>query len=143
MIEKTVGNTLRVGYVAEIVPRVRFVHVIRDGVDVVDSSRIQWQTPPDTGYLREKIRHFPLRLAPYLRAQVRHRRGPGPPARLRRTPVRGDLATRASTTTWFATVCWPSRLGSGDPRSRLHATRSPRSVSPLSRCGMRTWSPTQ
>ena len=64
VIEKTVGNTLRVGYVAEIVPRARFVHVIRDGVDVVDSSRIQWQTPPDAGYLREKVRHFPLRLAP-------------------------------------------------------------------------------
>ena len=64
VIEKTVGNTLRVDFVATLLPEVRFVHVIRDGVDVVDSSRLQWETPPDASYLWAKARHFPLRLAP-------------------------------------------------------------------------------
>lgn len=64
LIEKTVGNTLRVGYVSELLPNAHYVHLVRNGVDVAESTRRQWQEPADIGYLRDKIRHFPLRAAP-------------------------------------------------------------------------------
>lgn len=64
VVEKTVGNTLRIPYVHTLVPEARYVHLIRDGVDVAESARREWQRPADLGYLRAKARHFPLRLAP-------------------------------------------------------------------------------
>lgn len=64
VIEKTVGNTLRVAYVARLVPEARFVHLIRDGVDVVESTRRQWLERTDYRYLVGKLRHFPFRFAP-------------------------------------------------------------------------------
>ena len=64
LIEKTVGNTLRVGFVADLLPGAVYVHLVRDGVDVAESTRRQWQEPADVGYLRDKLRHFPLRLVP-------------------------------------------------------------------------------
>lgn len=78
VIEKTVGNTLRVPYVAEVLPDAVFVHLIRDGVDVAESTLRQWREPADYRYLARKIRHFPLRLAPtygrrYVQSLVRRR----------------------------------------------------------------------
>ena len=64
VIEKTVGNTLRVPFVHELVPDAVFVHIVRDGVDVVESARREWHAPTDWSYLRGKARHFPLRLVP-------------------------------------------------------------------------------
>lgn len=62
VIEKTVGNTLRVPFVAAVFPDARFVHLIRDGVDVAESSRRQWTAPPDRRYLAGKLRHVPRRV---------------------------------------------------------------------------------
>jgi hypothetical protein len=78
VIEKTVGNSLRVPYVQAMFPDASFVHLVRDGVDAVESSRRQWQSPPDRRYLAQKVRHFPLRLVPtyglsFARDQVRRR----------------------------------------------------------------------
>lgn len=64
VIEKTVGNTLRVPYVARILPDASFVHVIRDGVDVTESTWREWHAPSDLAYLRAKARHFPARMIP-------------------------------------------------------------------------------
>ena len=64
VVEKTVGNTLRVPYVDAIVPGARYVHIVRDGVDVAESARRQWSASPDLHYLLGKARHFPLRLVP-------------------------------------------------------------------------------
>ena len=64
VIEKTVGNTLRVPYVAAALPGACFVHVVRDGIDVAESTRRQWRAAPDYRYLVAKSRHFPLRLLP-------------------------------------------------------------------------------
>jgi hypothetical protein len=64
VIEKTVGNTLRVPLVAEVFPDATFVHLVRDGVDVIESTRRQWTAPTDSRYLLRKLRHFPIRLAP-------------------------------------------------------------------------------
>lgn len=77
VIEKTVGNALRVPFVHEVLPDAVFLHLIRDGVDVAESTQRQWLAPPDRRYLAQKLRHFPPRLAPtygrkYVMSQVRH-----------------------------------------------------------------------
>lgn len=64
VVEKTVGNSLRVRFVADLLPEVVFVHVVRDGVQVAESARREWEAPVDVRYLAAKVRHFPLRLAP-------------------------------------------------------------------------------
>lgn len=78
VIEKTVGNAVRVPMVANVLPDARYIHLIRDGVDVIESTRRQWTAPTDLHYLVGKARHFPLRLLPgygvkYLRS-LSHRR---------------------------------------------------------------------
>ncbi len=64
VIEKTVGNALRVPLVAHVFPDARFVHLVRDGVDVSESALRQWTAPTDLRYLAAKARTFPLRLVP-------------------------------------------------------------------------------
>lgn len=61
LVEKTVSNTLRVPFVARIFPQARFIHIVRDGHDVVESSFRKWQDPSDWGYLLRKARSFPWR----------------------------------------------------------------------------------
>lgn len=63
VVEKTVANALRVPMVASVLPDARYVHLIRDGVDVAESTRRQWLEPADWRYLLAKARHFPPRLA--------------------------------------------------------------------------------
>lgn len=83
VLEKTVGNTLRVPFVHAVMPDATFVHLIRNGVDVTESARRQWKIQPPRDYLMKKVRHFPLRLAPtygrkYLASQLANRpRGTG------------------------------------------------------------------
>lgn len=62
VIEKTVGNTMRVPFVAAVLPDARYVHLVRDGIDVAESSRRQWTAPPDRRYLAAKLRHVPQRV---------------------------------------------------------------------------------
>lgn len=64
LIEKTVGNCLRVPFVHAVFPDAKFIHLVRDGRDVVESSLRQWQAPPDWGYILRKARSFPLAAAP-------------------------------------------------------------------------------
>lgn len=78
VIEKTVGNALRVPFVSQVLPDARYIHLIRDGVDVIESTRRQWTEPSDLGYLTRKARHFPARLIPtygvkYARSLARRR----------------------------------------------------------------------
>lgn len=65
LLEKTVSNTLRVGFVAAVLPDARFVHLVRDGRDVAESAARMWQAPPDLRYLARKLAAFPLRNAGY------------------------------------------------------------------------------
>ncbi|MEM9138191.1 MAG: sulfotransferase [Pseudomonadota bacterium] len=60
MIEKSVSNGLRIGYVDAILPDAHFVHLIRDGRDVTESAMRLWQAPPDWGALRTKLAGMPL-----------------------------------------------------------------------------------
>jgi len=64
LIEKTVSNTLRVPYVFSLFPDARFIHLIRDGYDVVESSYRQWTARPDWRYLIGKMRALPPASAP-------------------------------------------------------------------------------
>ena len=78
VIEKTVGNALRVPAVAEVLPDAVYIHLIRDGVDAIESARRQWTAKADMRYLVAKAQHFPWRLIPtyglkYVRSQLRRR----------------------------------------------------------------------
>ena len=64
VVEKTVGNTLRVGFVDRIFPDACFVHLLRDGRDVVASAYEQWQAPVDWRHVAAKARQYPFFAAP-------------------------------------------------------------------------------
>lgn len=61
LIEKSVSNALRVPFVERVFPDAHYVHLLRDGRDVVDSAMKCWIAPPDPAYLLRKMLHFPLR----------------------------------------------------------------------------------
>jgi hypothetical protein len=64
LVEKTVSNSLRIPYVKAVFPNALFIHLVRNGLDVVESTYRQWQAPPDWNYLVRKARVFPWRQAP-------------------------------------------------------------------------------
>lgn len=61
MLEKTVGNALRVPFVRKIFPEAKFIHLVRDGRAVTESAMRLWEDPPESGYLLKKLRYFPLK----------------------------------------------------------------------------------
>jgi len=60
LIEKTVSNCLRVPYVRAVFPDVRYIHLVRDGRDVVVSAYRQWIAPPNWRHILKKAMSFPL-----------------------------------------------------------------------------------
>ena len=58
-IEKSVPNTLRPSFIKEIYPNAKFIHLIRDGRAVTESSIRMWSTSPNKGYFIKKLRYFP------------------------------------------------------------------------------------
>jgi hypothetical protein len=72
LVEKTVGNILRVPFVARVYPEARFILLMRDGRDVVESAERCWRQPPRPGYLLKKLHTFPwLSCRRYALAYVR------------------------------------------------------------------------
>ena len=59
VVEKTCANSLRVGFVNRVLPQARFIHIVRDGRDVVVSAQRRWQAPPDWRYVLRKARFVP------------------------------------------------------------------------------------
>jgi len=59
LLEKSVPNSLRVEFIKAVFPGAKFIHLVRDGRAVVESSIRQWQTPAETAYLFAKLRYFP------------------------------------------------------------------------------------
>lgn len=59
VVEKTCANSLRCGFVAEVLPEARFVHIVRDGRDVAVSAAQRWNAPLDLGYIFKKARYVP------------------------------------------------------------------------------------
>jgi hypothetical protein len=77
LIEKTVSNCLRVSFVDTIFANAKYIFLLRDGCDVVESSYRQWVAPTDWSYLIEKARSFPFMDAPgyalkYLRNMLKN-----------------------------------------------------------------------
>lgn len=64
LIEKTVGNCLRVPFVHALFPDALLLHLIRDGRDVVESAYRQWLAKPDWRYILQKAQTFPVTAAP-------------------------------------------------------------------------------
>ncbi len=90
VVEKTVGNTLRVPAVHAVFPDALYVNLTRNGVDVLASAMREWQAPTDYRYVVRKLRHVPLRRAAryglrYLSTETRRSRGGDD------TPVWGPL----------------------------------------------------
>lgn len=65
LVEKTVSNALRPDFVERILPGARYVLLLRDGRDAVESTYRMWQMPPDAGDLKRKLASLPLRAFPY------------------------------------------------------------------------------
>ena len=66
LLEKTVGNTLRVEFVDAVFPQAKFVHLVRDGRAVAESAMRQWTEPLDKGRLLEKLKGVPLQNLGYV-----------------------------------------------------------------------------
>lgn len=65
LIEKTVSNALRPAFVERVFPGARYVVLLRDGRDVVESTYRMWMEPPDSVAMRRKLASLPLRALPY------------------------------------------------------------------------------
>jgi hypothetical protein len=60
LVEKTVENCVRVPYIHAVFPDARFIQLVRDGRDVVESVYREWTSPPDWGYIFKKALTYPL-----------------------------------------------------------------------------------
>jgi hypothetical protein len=49
-VEKNVRNSLRIPYIREIFPEARFIHIVRNPLDVIVSLRERWKNPIDWSY---------------------------------------------------------------------------------------------
>lgn len=66
LVEKTVSNVLRVPFVKAVFPDAKYIAIVRDGRDVVESAERCWRKPPGVGDVLRKLRTFPwLQCAPY------------------------------------------------------------------------------
>lgn len=65
LVEKTCANSLRVGFVDEVVPRAKYIFIVRDGLDAVGSALLRWKAELDIPYLLKKVRYVPPTDLPY------------------------------------------------------------------------------
>lgn len=65
VVEKTCANSLRVGFVNRIFPDALFIHIVRDGRDVVVSAQKRWTAALDLLYILRKARFVPVTDVPY------------------------------------------------------------------------------
>ncbi|MEP3481023.1 MAG: sulfotransferase [Fuerstiella sp.] len=65
IVEKTCANSLRCGFVREVFPEARFIHIVRDGRDVAASASLRWNAELDIPYILKKARYVPFRDVPY------------------------------------------------------------------------------
>lgn len=65
VLEKTCANALRVPFVDAVLPEARYIHLVRDGRDVVSSALQRWKAPLDIPYLAAKAKYVPRSDLPY------------------------------------------------------------------------------
>lgn len=63
VVEKTCANSLRVGFVDEVLPTAKFVHLVRDGRDAAASAMRRWRgdygLSENRSYMSAKLRYVP------------------------------------------------------------------------------------
>ncbi|MET4130193.1 sulfotransferase [Roseovarius sp. MBR-6] len=77
VIEKTCANSLRVPFVAAVLPEAKFIYIVRDGVAVVASARKRWRGELEVRglpYFLAKARYAPLSDLPFYAGSVLARR---------------------------------------------------------------------
>jgi len=60
VVEKTCANSLRVGFVDEVLPDAKYIFIVRDGVDVIASAMLRWKAKLDIPYILRKTRYVPV-----------------------------------------------------------------------------------
>ena len=65
VVEKTCASSLRCGFIHQVFPDARFVHIIRDGRDVAASAALRWNAKLDIGYILKKAKYVPWSDLPY------------------------------------------------------------------------------
>lgn len=65
VVEKTCANSLRMGFVDQVVPEAKFIFIRRDGLDAVGSAIKRWKAELDIPYLARKARFVPASDLPY------------------------------------------------------------------------------
>lgn len=65
VVEKTCANSLRVGFVDQVVPDAKYIFIVRDGLDAVGSALERWQASLDIPYILKKARYVPVTDLPY------------------------------------------------------------------------------
>ena len=77
VVEKTCANTLRVPFVDAVLPEARYIHIVRNGFDIVASARKRWRGElevPGLSYYIAKARYAPMTDLPrYAFAALRNR----------------------------------------------------------------------
>lgn len=65
LVEKTCANSLRTPFVDAVFPDAQYLHIVRDGRDVISSAMKRWSAPLDLPYLMKKARFVPVMDLPY------------------------------------------------------------------------------
>ncbi|MGD9486550.1 MAG: sulfotransferase [Calditrichaceae bacterium] len=65
IVEKTCANSLRVGFVNEVMPNAKYIFIIRNGIDVTASAIKRWKADLDLKYVLRKARYIPASDIPY------------------------------------------------------------------------------
>lgn len=68
VVEKTCANTLRVPFVDAVLPEARYIHIVRDGYDVIASAQKRWRGElemPGLPYFLAKAHYAPLTDLPH------------------------------------------------------------------------------
>jgi hypothetical protein len=74
VLEKTCANSLRVGFIREIIPEAKFIFIVRNGLDAALSAQKRWCAPLELEYVMKKAFHIPWSDLPYHAARyLRHR----------------------------------------------------------------------
>lgn len=65
IVEKTCANSLRLNYVDKLVPDAKYIYIVRNGIDVVESAKKRWSAKLNLKYILKKAKFVPKKNIPY------------------------------------------------------------------------------
>lgn len=77
VVEKTCANTLRTGFVSQVLPEAKYIHIVRNGFDVIRSAEKRWRGEMEVEslpYFLKKARFIPFTDIPYFGYKFIHSR---------------------------------------------------------------------